>query len=60
MKKLIWIGLAGAAGAILRTVIGQIVNDESGFPIATFAVNIVGTFLLCFIVAGALRKLKAT
>ena len=40
---------AGAVGAILRTVIGQFVKDESGFPIATFAVNIVGTFLLCFI-----------
>lgn len=60
MKKLIWIGLAGAAGAILRTVIGQIVSGESGFPIATFGVNIVGTFLLCFIVAGALRKSNAT
>ena len=59
MKKLLWIGLAGAAGAISRTAIGQFVNDETGFPIATFAVNIVGTFLLCFLVTGVYRKLKA-
>ena len=49
MKKVFWIGLAGAIGAILRTVIGQFVKDESGFPIATFTVNIIGTFILCLI-----------
>ena len=59
MKKLIWIGIAGMAGAIARVGIGQLVYSESGFPIATLAVNIVGTFLLCFIVTGACRKLRA-
>jgi fluoride exporter len=57
MKKLLWIGLAGAAGAIIRVAIGNIVSNDSGFPFSTLAVNIVGTFLLCFIVAGAFRKL---
>ncbi|MER2090521.1 MAG: CrcB family protein [Sporosarcina sp.] len=57
MIKLLLIGLAGAAGAILRVSIGQVVPNDSGFPFSTLAVNIVGTFLLCFIIAGAFRKL---
>lgn len=57
MKKVLWIGLAGSAGALLRTGIGGLVTSESGFPLATFLVNIVGTFLLCFLVSGILRKL---
>ncbi|WP_342514900.1 CrcB family protein [Sporosarcina sp. FSL K6-1522] len=59
MRKVIWIGVAGMAGAIVRVGIGQLVHSESGFPIATLLVNIVGTFLLCFIVTGACRKLYA-
>ncbi len=59
MIKLLWIGLAGAAGALARTAIGQLVGDESGFPIATFSVNIIGTFLMCSIIAGAFRKLNS-
>lgn len=58
MKKVIWIGFAGAIGAIMRTVIGQFVTEKSGFPIATFSINIVGTFLLCYLVAGVLTNFK--
>ncbi|NYF25502.1 CrcB family protein [Sporosarcina sp. JAI121] len=57
MIKLLLIGLAGAAGAIMRVSISHVVSNDSGFPFSTLAVNIVGTFLLCFIVAGAFRKL---
>lgn len=57
MKKVLLIGLAGSAGALLRTGIGELVKSESGFPLATLLVNIVGTFLLCFLVSGVLRKL---
>ncbi len=59
MKKLIGIGLAGTAGAIARVVIGQLIHSESGFPLATLLVNIVGAFLLCFIITGAYGKLSA-
>ena len=59
MKKVLWIGLAGALGAVLRTIIGQVIHDEYGFPIATFTVNIIGTFLLCFLVSGMIQKLGA-
>jgi CrcB protein len=58
MKKLLWIGLAGAIGAIMRVLIGQVVQDVSGFPISTLTVNVIGTFLLCFIIAGAFRTLS--
>ncbi len=59
MKKLLWIGFAGAVGAIMRVLIGQIVPDVSGFPFSTLTVNIGGTFLLCLIITGACRKLSA-
>lgn len=59
MTSLLWIGLAGMAGAITRVVLGQLIHSELGFPVATLTVNIVGTFILCFIVAGALRKISA-
>jgi len=52
-------GLAGAAGAVLRTGIGQMVVSGSGFPFATLIVNIIGTFILCLLVSGVLRKLTA-
>ena len=58
MKKLLWIGLAGATGAIMRVAIGKAIPSDSGFPISTLTVNVIGTFLLCFILAGAFRSLS--
>lgn len=58
MRKVLWIGIAGAAGALLRMGIGQVVMNESGFPLATLIVNLIGTFSLCFIVTGVLLKLS--
>lgn len=43
----------------MRVLIGQVVPNVSGFPISTLAVNVIGTFLLCFIIAGAFRTLSA-
>ena len=59
MKTYIWIGLAGAVGALLRTGIGELIPHQSGFPVATFMVNIIGTFLLCFLVTGVVQKISA-
>lgn len=58
MKSILWIGLAGMAGAISRVVLGQLIHSGSGFPVATLAVNSIGTFILCLIVAGALRTVS--
>ena len=62
MKKLVWIGFAGAAGAITRTAIGQLMMDKSGvgFPWATFSVNLIGTFLLCYFVGALFSKYKVS
>lgn len=59
MKSYLWIGAAGAVGALLRTGIGELQPHENGFPIATFTVNIIGTFLLCYLVTDVVRKISA-
>lgn len=56
MKQVFAIGVAGAVGALLRTMIGLFVQGESGFPIGTWTVNIVATFLLCLFAAGILQR----
>lgn len=58
MKNILWIGLAGMAGAITRVLLGQLIHRELGFPMATLTVNLVGTFILCSIVTGALQKIS--
>lgn len=57
MRKIIWIGVAGMGGAILRTAIGQWMGEASYFPFATFTVNMVATWLLCFFAAGVLPEI---
>ncbi len=47
-QGIIFVAIGGAIGAVLRYIIGYYV-DSSQFPWATFAVNIVGTFLLAFL-----------
>ena len=47
-QGIIFVAIGGAIGAVLRYVIGYYV-DSSQFPWATFAVNIVGSFLLAFL-----------
>jgi fluoride exporter len=43
-----WIGLGGAAGSILRYLVGGVVQRSmhAGFPYGTLAVNIIGGFLI--------------
>ena len=45
---LIWIALGGAAGSVLRYLIGGFVQRSGGisFPIGTLAVNVTGCFLI--------------
>ncbi|MFD1928514.1 fluoride efflux transporter FluC [Sporosarcina siberiensis] len=62
MKKLVWIGFAGAVGAITRTTIGHLMMDNSGvgFPWGTFSVNMIGTFLLCCFVGIIFSKFQVS
>lgn len=45
---LIWIGLGGAAGSVLRYLVGGLVQKGVGapFPIGTLAVNVAGCFII--------------
>lgn len=45
-----WVGLAGAAGAISRYLLGLLAETAapSPFPLGTLAVNLTGSFLLGF------------
>lgn len=54
MKEAHLIGFAGMFGAILRTLIGVWMNETTAFPIATFSVNMIATWLLCLLAAGVL------
>lgn len=55
MRKILLIGGAGAIGAISRTMIGLVIQA----PLATLAVNLLGSFLLCFLAAGMIGKLSS-
>ena len=51
------VGLGGAVGAILRFLLGQVVPKlGSGFPLATFAVNVLGCFAIGAVVGLAGRQ----
>lgn len=57
MKKLIYIGMGGFCGAILRVLVKgiQIANYHENVPINTLFVNIAGCFLLGLILTVALE-----
>ncbi|MDR0768577.1 MAG: fluoride efflux transporter CrcB [Dysgonamonadaceae bacterium] len=46
IKQLILVGLGGGVGSILRFLVSKIPFAQDSFPWATFAVNIVGCFLI--------------
>lgn len=56
MKQAAFVGIAGMFGAILRTTIGFWIGKGHSFPVATFLVNMVATWLLCFIATGILNN----
>ncbi len=40
------VAVGGAVGAVARWGLGEVVPDGAGFPWTTFAINVVGSFLL--------------
>ena len=54
MKQALFVGIAGAIGALCRVGIGEMFN---GSPIVTMTVNLLGTFLLCLFSADIMRQL---
>lgn len=47
MRRLVYIGLMGMVGAVLRVSIGNWIG-VGDFPIATLLANLLATWLLCF------------
>lgn len=59
MKQALFIGFAGALGAICRVGIGKLFDGSTGFPLATMTANLLGTFILCLLSAGVIHRLTA-
>lgn len=53
--RVVWIALAGAAGALCRYGIGLAVGERS-FPWATLVVNVAGSFLLGLLLTVATER----
>lgn len=51
MLKLLLVGLGGFLGSVVRALVSNFVQQSSGskFPFGTFAVNIVGCFVIGFL-----------
>lgn len=45
----LFVGIGGAIGASLRYYISDLIPYNGGFPLATCLINIVGSFLLAFL-----------
>lgn len=57
MIECIAVGLGGFIGSVCRYLIGLIpVNENTVFPIKTFAINIFGSFLIGVITAAAMKN----
>jgi CrcB protein len=50
------VALGGAGGGLLRWSCGELVADGAGFPATTFAINVVGSFLLALLPAFAVVR----
>jgi len=59
MKQALFVGIAGAIGAICRVGIGELFHGSSDFPIGTLAANLLGTFILCLFSTGAIQQLTS-
>jgi CrcB protein len=48
---IVWVGLGGGLGSVLRWWIGLIVSERhhGNFPLGTFLINVTGTFLIGYL-----------
>ena len=56
--NILLIGVGGGLGAITRYLFSIVVSkfDDSTFPLATFAVNLIGCFIVGYIIAAGLNS----
>lgn len=56
MLECLFVGLGGFIGSVARYLIGLLaVETASGFPVKTFAINLIGSFVLGIVSETALR-----
>ena len=53
LKEIIWVGAGSAIGGISRFAIGQWISSIANisFPVSTFSINIIGSFLIGMLLA---------
>jgi CrcB protein len=57
MKQLLLVFIGGGFGSVLRYMIGKFLNNsESGFPLATFTANVIGSLLIGIILGLAAKN----
>ncbi|HEY4602139.1 MAG TPA: fluoride efflux transporter CrcB [Cerasibacillus sp.] len=49
LKTMMAVGIGGVIGTLLRYTISLFISTSSGFPLATFLINISGCFILSFL-----------
>lgn len=57
--RFLWVGVGGAVGSMLRYWFGILLADRE-FPVATLAVNIVGSFAIGFVLVIASGRWPST
>ena len=55
----VWVGVAGAFGAVTRYAIGMAIGNER-FPWVTLAINVTGSFALTFLITFAAERYLST
>ena len=48
MKEILWVGIGGSIGAIMRFGLSNLFNSKEGFPYGTLCANAIGCLLLGF------------
>ncbi|HET9057960.1 MAG TPA: fluoride efflux transporter CrcB [Chitinophagaceae bacterium] len=57
LKNFLLVGIGGMAGSILRYATSLLIkNLPNGFPIATFIVNIIGSFIIGWVFGVAIKE----
>lgn len=56
-KNFLLIGIGGAIGSLLRFFFSQMIKSGS-FPLATFTINIIGSFLIGIIIALSIKHIE--